>query len=537
MLAERGVAFACLRLSVLALPCRAQRRTQPRNGAALVQASTVHQVNSAARSPFLARHRLGVLLCCVLLLEGCSGWLRQGSPTAFEAKADNQEPSPASQQRPWLKLATTDEPSAVFLLNGEPFCFQGSNNYYLIFKSKRMAESVFDNATKIGLRVLRHWAFTDRGSVDGRVAAVDPDGTKEGVYFQYWDPVNQRPAYNDGANGLERLDQVVAEAREAGIRMVLVLTNNWRDFGGMDQYLVWYGLHEHAQFYTDERVKRAYKDWIAHLVNRVNTVTGIVYKDDPYVFAWELANEPRTRNYKDFDSADGWDKHTISTWAEEMTAFVRSLDPNHLIAVGDEGFFSRNRESFYNGDDGVDHDALLALPEVDYGTFHLYPETWGTGLGWGGRWIVDHLEAARKAGKPSVLEEYGVVVERDAKTDAILQFGDRRERAYELWNELMLRQGGAGSMFWMLAGYDDVLKKNYKDYDHFSVYSPETDPSARLLREYAQRFAKEARACQLARKWGVVPKRPVPTDFVTVSVDPRNVLSSVPRTRAEHHRE
>lgn len=63
--------------------------------------------------------------------------------------------------------------------------------------------------------------------------------------------------------------------------MVSPLVNNWRDFGGMDQYVKWRGgsfatlagetrpLY-HDDFYTDPVIKGWYKAWISHLLNRVN---------------------------------------------------------------------------------------------------------------------------------------------------------------------------------------------------------------------------------------------------------------------------
>ena len=31
---------------------------------------------------------------------------------------------------------------------------------------------------------------------------------------------------------------------------------------------------------------------------------------------------------------------TISNWAADISAFIKSIDTNHLVAIGDEGFFN-----------------------------------------------------------------------------------------------------------------------------------------------------------------------------------------------------
>ena len=67
---------------------------------------------------------------------------------------------------------------------------------------------------------------------------------------------------------------------------------------------------------------------------------------------------------------------TIRDWAAEMSAYIKSIDPNHLVAIGDEGWFQwANPPTYpYAPGVGIDFDSNLEIETLDFGTFHCYPE-------------------------------------------------------------------------------------------------------------------------------------------------------------------
>lgn len=166
---------------------------------------------------------------------------------------------------------------------------------------------VFARAAAHNFTVLRTWAFIDVGFPNGSQSV---DGTKNGLWFQALDPAGSGAiVYND--TNLAQLDFVVATAASYGIRLIMTLTNNWRDFGGMDQYVRWEQLVDptytganHDDFYVSPWQRAAYKAWVSRLLNRVNTLTGVAYKDDPAVLAWELGNEFRCQGSGDYGSTN-----------------------------------------------------------------------------------------------------------------------------------------------------------------------------------------------------------------------------------------
>jgi mannan endo-1,4-beta-mannosidase len=363
-------------------------------------------------------------------------------------------------------------------LQGKPFRFGGTNNYYLMYQSTKMTDAVLDKAAANGFDVVRTWAWFDVPSV----AAGQAD---KHVYFQYWD--GTKPAYNDGADGLQKLDYVVAAAGERGLKLVLPLTNNWSDFGGMDQYVGWAGGSYHGDFYTNPTIRKWFKGWINHLLNHTNSITGIKYKDDPTIMTWELANEPRCKGSGGYPAGTDCTVSTITKWASEMSAYIKSIDRNHLVSSGSEGMLCEPNKPGAAGDwtrgcstgEGVDELAISKLPTIDVMSYHLYPDSWGKASdpAWAIGWIKEHIKLAHRINKASMLGEYGL---KDKTT---------RNPVYKSWTDTVLHYGGTGALYWILSDIQDDGSL-YGDYDGFTVYCP--SPVCTTISNFANVMARRA---------------------------------------------
>ena len=387
-----------------------------------------------------------------------------------------------------------------FMLDGSPFYYAGTNCYYLTFKSQEAVDSVFKDAEAMGLKVIRVWGNLDvgvkTGTTDSEGKPVftnnnDGPGEKDGIYFQYFDKDLGKPVINEGKDGLQKLDYALYQAEKHGIKLLITFTNYWDAFGGMGQYVKWAqelgisGLKK-DDFYTNETLKGWYKDYVNGLLNHTNPYTGRKLKDEPSVFAWELANEPRCNT--DAQCKD----NILYNWAKEMSEYVKRVDPNHMVALGDEGFYNKpygyyneyttSNYAFY-GAEGVDFEKLMTIDTLDFGTPHLYLDQWGmkhTGTGQDDLlWFKIHGETCAELGKPVILEEFGL-------TNRTI-----RDSEYEQWFEVL--EGDvyetveyAGTNYWMIASYIDGAL--YPDYDQYTVYGPEgtdTESTRQLIIKHA----------------------------------------------------
>lgn len=339
-----------------------------------------------------------------------------------------------------------------FLHSNQPFYAFGVNSYFLGFCSEISRRQTLTTAKELGATVVRSWAFLD---VERRTPGTPA--------FQYFS--DGQICFDDGPDGLERLDALILAAEELNLHLILPFVNHWPDFGGMPLYLKWLRIGGSITgFYRFPTAREAYQRWVEHLLTRRNTRTGRFYFEEPAVMAWELANEPRS---------DDIHSDELLRWIDDMSRFVKSFDSNHLLAAGDEGFFRKlSRSHLYNGTHGIDFNAILELPAIDFGTYHMYPQIWNQPdyLNFAAQWISDHNKAARLADKPVLLEEFGL-----KNNNALAALGSR-DGIYSQWMQQVYNEGGAGALLWMLGNRDGDTADFH---DGFTILSADELPATR----------------------------------------------------------
>jgi uncharacterized protein (TIGR03437 family) len=370
---------------------------------------------------------------------------------------------------------------STLLLAGREFRFAGGNTYFLqpeiAYGNARGVREVLDRAVTLGLSVVRAHGFNDH-PVPGDDPAV----------------IQSAPGVFSEAN-LVALDQAVAEARARNLRVIFNLTNNWSAYGGIRRYVQWKlnrppTVEELGLFYTDETIKGWFKNYVGMLLNRANTITGISYKDEPAIMAWELGNELRNKG----------DANALLIWEAELASYIKSIDPNHLVADGGEGM--DDDASLYpgisntyavRGDEGCSYRRLVNIPGIDLVSYHLYPSSWGLNDAADVEiWIRVHQQLARAAGKVAYLGEFGKRAGDDPPNcDRAVgrQFDQIRAQIFERWLKIAVEdKGTSGHMVWQL------VYETRPDCDGFAVYCPEDALSCNVLQKYSSLVMEPALA-------------------------------------------
>ncbi|XP_010260196.1 PREDICTED: mannan endo-1,4-beta-mannosidase 2-like isoform X2 [Nelumbo nucifera] len=375
------------------------------------------------------------------------------------------------------KVAFVERNGTHFILDGRPFYVNGWNSYWLMDQavedfSRPRVRAMLQAGAKMGLTVCRTWAFND-GAYNA--LQISPGRFEERVF--------------------KALDRVIAEARRHGIKLILSLVNNLQAFGGKTQYVKWAWEEGVAlsssndSFFFDPSIRKYFKNYVKAVLTRKNSITGIEYRNDPTIFAWELINEPRCMTDPSGD--------TLQDWIEEMSRYVKLIDKNHLLTVGLEGFYgprspeklSVNPEAWASvlGSDFIRNSKISI---IDFASVHIYPDQWfkeielEDKLKFVSKWMTSHIEDGDKMlKKPVMFTEFGL-----SNTNRNFQPSHREKlykTVYDIIYESARKNGaGAGAFPWQF------LVGGMEEYnDDFGIVPWERSSTYRMILEQSCRLA------------------------------------------------
>ncbi len=313
-----------------------------------------------------------------------------------------------------------------FELRGQPYFYVGTNLWFGCYVcdatlpgGRQRFTRELDQLQKLGVNNIRLLA----GSETSPLAGAIPRG------------ITRSPGDWD-EDLLCGLDFCLAEMSQRNMRAVLFLSNYWQWSGSFAQYVRWVTgepipdpdkpimargdwhafMEFSARFYQTPAAVELYRNYVSKIIHRKNTVNGRIYRDDPAIMTWELANEPRPCAD---DSLAEKDVPVFCEWVDATARFIHERDENHLVCTGSEGVWGslQKPEVFI---------ASHKTPAIDYVTVHMWLKNWG----WlkepqlGAEFEVaagqarDHVEMHTRTAtdilkKPLVLEEFGLPRDRE----------------------------------------------------------------------------------------------------------------------------
>ena len=376
--------------------------------------------------------------------------------------------NPATSADGFIKVKGTH-----FIKNNEPYYFVGTNLWYGCYLGspgetgdrERLIKEL-DQLKEIGITNLRILAASEESYIQN---SLKPAITKE------------PDVYDDDL--LEGLDYLLSEMGKRDMNAVVFLNNYWEWSGGMAQYNAWFGAEEpvdpenpeqgwpmfmnySAAFYENEEANEYFHKYMKMIITRKNKFTGRYYYEDPAIMAWQLANEPRPG-----DGETGIQKaESYYKWINETAAYIKSVDPNHLVTTGSEGTM---------GSIGSSEIYLTAhkSENIDYMTFHLWAKNWSwydaqnpeetfpSTLEKAESYINEHIGYAEQLNKPITMEEFGLGRDEEMLSkEAVTSYRDSYfKKIFEIvYDSAKAGAAIAGTNFWTWGGEGTAQHDDYK---------------------------------------------------------------------------
>jgi mannan endo-1,4-beta-mannosidase len=313
-----------------------------------------------------------------------------------------------------VKASFVSRTGQRLVLEGKPFRFTGLNIYnansrgecwYTMASGSALDDAL--NAIGSGKKVIRAWFF-------------------------------QTLATNAGQRDWSGFDHTLDVARDRGYKVIATLANQWPDCEPVAGYkdASWYGG---GYMNPDPGGTVSYRTWATQVAAR--------YKDDPAVLAWQLMNEAEVKPAPVGPCAANAPA-LLKSFAADVSAAVKSADPNHLISLGTLG-------SGQCGAQGSEYQDVHDVSTIDLCEYHDYNEasTPIPGDQWNGLQV--RLDQCKALGKPVFVGETGIKPSEVGGTLA------SRAAAFEAKFRAQFSAGVVGELVWAWSNQGSTLA----DYD------------------------------------------------------------------------
>ncbi|MHB1453059.1 MAG: cellulase family glycosylhydrolase [Saccharofermentanales bacterium] len=292
-------------------------------------------------------------------------------------------------------------------------------------------EDLIKSIRQLGGQVTRTYTFSVNTRAEGSASS-------SGKY------ILGRGLYNEEA--FVRMDRLLEICNRYEIRLIVPFIDPYIYNGGIPAFNDFFGkkdagtdgmIANAAIFYSDNEIIEEFLGFVRYVLNRENTITGVCYKDDPAILAWESGNE-MPYYHEATPYYDSWIRKWIRT--------VRDSDSMHLIMDGCA--FGMRAQAASN-------------PDIDIVTLHLYPHTVSASFAQECRLFRDYFVG----NKPVIIGEFGFVETNDVTA---------------LYDEA-IRNGTTGTLLWSLREHRESggFTKHQENERYFSYHWPGSEAGAR----------------------------------------------------------
>ena len=328
----------------------------------------------------------------------------------------------STDQQQWVATSFVTRNGQQLLLNGQPFRFIGVNRFNLLTTltpyhgceegwSQHNLDAYFAEMQSLHITTVRFWAFQ---------------------------------SFTENGTDFSRFDYLVSLAQKYHIFLIPVLENQWPDCTQGDyKYNTWY---QSGYLSPYGNYQLSYKDYLRLIITR--------YKDNPYILMWQLMNEAESKNTNDIS-----DPQALYNFALTMSAYVKSIDPNHLVSLGTIG---ENQA----GTDSTNYVNLYSISTIDILEIHDYWQE-ATPLP---SFVSQRITDAVTLNKPIFVGEAGIQKGCTQRSCFTLQ---QRTSLFQAKMDAFFGQNGNGYLIW---SYRD----NYPSSDEVWEFDLQ-DPLAKVV--------------------------------------------------------